>query len=192
LLTWKKKRRNIPQITEVQESLTELHYRGNISYKAGNYAEAIKCYSNIVDQNGNPNPIVLGNRAASYCKLRQFRAALLDYEKAESIDPLNIKLLLGKAFVLEKLKDYDAVFQLLQNALAICISTNDSCKDYIIEGLLRIVKYTSSFSIPIVLTSTTTLTTTSVPESYKETKRIPQTDQLPTQHFLSHYFIFHP
>jgi tetratricopeptide (TPR) repeat protein len=70
-------------------SSSQKQHLGNTSYRHGQYAEAIQYYNSAIKQ--NPSPVLFGNRAACYFKIKQYRSALEDYEKAEKLNPTNGK-----------------------------------------------------------------------------------------------------
>jgi len=91
LVANEKERQQITSTVDIEEpyQLSGIRdtYLGNLSYKRKQYAEAIRYYTVAISV--SPNPIAYGNRGASYFKLKQFRLALEDYEKAEALDPSN-------------------------------------------------------------------------------------------------------
>lgn len=84
---------------------SQKHHLGNSSYRHGQYAEAIKHYNSAIKT--NPTSVLYGNRAACYFKLKQFRSALEDYERAEKQNPTNgTFILFSKLLYILKLKLY--------------------------------------------------------------------------------------
>jgi len=74
---------------------------GNLFFLKGQYAEAIKHYSNAIDV--TPNAMVFCNRATTYFKLKQFLLSLEDCDKALHLDADYSKAHLRKALSLEQL-----------------------------------------------------------------------------------------
>ena len=117
------------------------------------YAEAIQHYTEAL--NGNPSAVLYGNRAACYFKLKQFRSALEDYEKAERMNPKNgivvlvadliildlVKIILGKAFTLERLKEYEESYDTFHRALGISMKSDGICREDILQGIQRVAKH---------------------------------------------------
>jgi len=62
--------------------------KGNTAYSAGNYQEAIKCYTSLVSE-GLESPDLYYNLANSYFKLSDIPHAILWYERAKRLDPGN-------------------------------------------------------------------------------------------------------
>ncbi|PSN35297.1 hypothetical protein C0J52_20481 [Blattella germanica] len=65
--------------------------RGNEYYKAGDFEEAAKCYSNSIEL--WPLPVSYNNRAAAQLKLKKFNAVIADCNQVLKADPLNSKAL---------------------------------------------------------------------------------------------------
>ncbi|KAG7098436.1 hypothetical protein E1B28_000388 [Marasmius oreades] len=55
--------------------------KGNTAFKAGNYQEAIECYTKAIGMNTS-EPAFLTNRAAAYMSIKKFRPALEDCQQA--------------------------------------------------------------------------------------------------------------
>jgi len=138
-------------------SMNKLQHLGSVAYRRGQYAEAIKYFSDGITH--YPTAIFYGNRAACYFKLKRYKTALDDYEMAEKTEHDNIKIVMGKAFTLEKLKEYDLSYNYFQHALGIAVCSKDlTCQEDILEGINRILKHTS-FTLPTSTITTTTTTT---------------------------------
>jgi tetratricopeptide (TPR) repeat protein len=144
---------------------------GNVAYKKRQYAQAIQHYT--LANSIKPTAIAYGNRGASYFKLKQFRLALEDYQKAEQLDSNNgtihnksaltaaVRLQIGKGLTLEKLLEFRESFATFQKALK--MQPIGSNRDDVINGIKRLLPYVT---IP---TAVTTITTTHVaPLSYEQ------------------------
>ena len=77
---------SIPDYRSADEHKTE----GNLLFKSSKYKEAILCYSRAIAIGPN-NPVYYSNRAISYLRLESFEEALLDAEKAVTLDPQTSK-----------------------------------------------------------------------------------------------------
>ena len=83
-----------PELSEVEKQ------KGNELIKAGNFAEAQKCYTEAIKRNPKDAKIY-SNRAACYTKLMSFDLALKDCDSAIELDPGFIKAYLRKANALK-------------------------------------------------------------------------------------------
>jgi tetratricopeptide (TPR) repeat protein len=77
----------------------EFKDKGNESYKAGEYAEAVAHYTSAVNLVPT-DAMYYANRAAAYLMLNKFKDVLEDCAKTHAIDPLHVKahLRAGKAY----------------------------------------------------------------------------------------------
>jgi len=143
-------RREINQIekAEPMDSLKET-YMGNLCYRLKQYAQAIQHYSNALYM--CPNSVAFANRGASYFKLRQFRMALNDYQRAEELEPANVRLQIGKALTLEKLCLFREAFSTFQKA-GVMNDLNANVGD-INMGIQRLLPYVAC---PAAITTLTT------------------------------------
>jgi tetratricopeptide (TPR) repeat protein len=91
------------------KSASEEKQTGNAHYLKGEFADAIKHYSNAIDD--TPSAILFGNRATAYFKLNQFRLALQDCEKAIKLDPAYVKAYMRKGLCLEQMRDYNEAYK---------------------------------------------------------------------------------
>lgn len=93
----------------------EAREAGNVSFKAGQYADAVKHYTEAVKRLPT-DPKALNNRAAAYTKLLAMPEALRDAESAIKIDPTFIKAYIRKALAQQAMKELTAAIETLQKA----------------------------------------------------------------------------
>ncbi|KAJ8917456.1 hypothetical protein NQ315_005503 [Exocentrus adspersus] len=79
--------------------------KGNEYFKAGDYEEALQCYTNSISSKPSTNNF--NNRAVTYIKLKRYEKALKDCDKVLAIERDNLKAHLRKAEALEGLKRYE-------------------------------------------------------------------------------------
>lgn len=79
--------------------------KGNEFFKAGDYEEALQCYSHSILTKPSVNS--LNNRAVTYVKLKKYRKALQDCDRVLALDGDNLKGHLRKAEALEGLEAYE-------------------------------------------------------------------------------------
>ncbi|KAJ8978743.1 hypothetical protein NQ317_003276 [Molorchus minor] len=78
--------------------------KGNEFFKAGDYDEALQCYTNSISSKPCVNN--LNNRAVTYLKLKQYELALEDCDRVLTIERDNVKAYTRKGEALEKLERY--------------------------------------------------------------------------------------
>ncbi|WWD17530.1 hypothetical protein CI109_101971 [Kwoniella shandongensis] len=88
---------------------------GNTAFKAGDFATAVKHYTEAIKRLPT-DPRAYNNRAACYHKLLAMPEALKDAETAISHDPTFIKAYIRKALVQEAMKDHTRALETLQRA----------------------------------------------------------------------------
>ena len=86
-----------------------------MSFKAGQYADAVKHYTEAVKRLPS-DPKALNNRAAAYTKLLAMPEALRDAEAAIKIDPTFIKAYIRKALTQQAMKELTSAIETLQKA----------------------------------------------------------------------------
>ncbi|WRT66082.1 uncharacterized protein IL334_003035 [Kwoniella shivajii] len=88
---------------------------GNESFKAGDYAGAVKHYTEAIKRLPT-DPRAYNNRASCYQKLLALPEALKDAEEAIKIDNTFIKAYIRKALVQEAMKEFNKALETLQLA----------------------------------------------------------------------------
>ena len=76
-----------PLFVQAQEAMNYLEI-GITQNKTGNYADALRNFSLEIEKNmANPNPIAFYNRGFAKYNLKDFRGAILDFDKAIELKP---------------------------------------------------------------------------------------------------------
>ncbi|KAH8830551.1 activator of Hsp70 and Hsp90 chaperone [Flagelloscypha sp. PMI_526] len=88
---------------------------GNDQFKGGDFASAVKSYTESIKRDPN-DPRGYNNRAAAYMKLAAFPEALKDTEEAIKVDPSFIKAYIRKSSVLMGMRDNTKALEALQEA----------------------------------------------------------------------------
>jgi tetratricopeptide (TPR) repeat protein len=83
----------------------EAKAEGNDFYKAENWGDAVRSYSEAIRRNPD-NAVYYGNRAMTYMKLREYQLALADADECIRLDPGFIKGWLRKGMAHHYLKEY--------------------------------------------------------------------------------------
>ncbi|EPZ32047.1 Tetratricopeptide-like helical domain-containing protein [Rozella allomycis CSF55] len=99
-----------PEISEKERE------KGNELFKAGNYVEAMKHYTESIKRNPS-EPKGYSNRAACYNKLAAFPEALKDCEKCLELDPNFIKAYIRKANVEFFMREYSKCMSTCREAM---------------------------------------------------------------------------
>jgi hypothetical protein len=98
----------LPEARADVESATVLFQKGNESYEAGDFDQAIEEYQKIVDL-GIKNYRVLYNLGNAYFRKNQLGKAILNYRRALSLDPRDedsiANLRFAKLFTLDKIEE---------------------------------------------------------------------------------------
>lgn len=99
----------------MEEDAEKLKDKGNVSFKDGNWEEAVRLYSkaiNLISDSESRNlSIYLKNRAAAYLKLDDFESALADCVRCLEIVPNDPKALFRRCQALEYLKRYEEAYR---------------------------------------------------------------------------------
>ncbi|KAF8914141.1 chaperone [Gymnopilus junonius] len=88
---------------------------GNTKFKAGDFAGAVKDYTESIKRDPS-DPKGYNNRAAAYMKLAAFPEALKDANEAIKVDPRFVKAYIRKSNVLHGMRDYSKALEAIQEA----------------------------------------------------------------------------
>ena len=88
---------------------------GNTAFKAGDFASAVKHYTESIKRNPS-DPKGYNNRAAAYTKLLAMPEALKDADQAIKMDPKFVKAYIRKALTQQVMKELTAALETLQKA----------------------------------------------------------------------------
>ncbi|XP_012283788.1 stress-induced-phosphoprotein 1 [Orussus abietinus] len=102
---------------------------GNQKFKAGDYAEAVKHYSEAIRRNPD-DPKYYSNRAACYTKLAAFDLGLKDCDKCVEIDPKFIKGWIRKGKILQGMQQYAKALSAYQKALDLDPTNTEAVEGY--------------------------------------------------------------
>lgn len=128
-----RKERELKQLIEKKKELDyldpqkaeEAREKGNDEYMKGNFAEAIKLYTESIKRNPK-NARVYSNRATCYSKLMNWSSALDDCDKAIQLDPTFIKPYIRKGNIQTYLKQYPQAMRTFEAALQIDPTNSDA------------------------------------------------------------------
>lgn len=102
---------------------------GNEKFKAGDYAAAVKHYTEAILRNPD-DPKYYSNRAACYTKLAAFDLGLKDCEKCVEIDPKFIKGWIRKGKILQGMQQQGKALGAYQKALDLDPSNAEALEGY--------------------------------------------------------------
>ncbi|KAF7433115.1 Hsp90 cochaperone [Pleurotus ostreatus] len=88
---------------------------GNAQFKAGQFADAVKSYTESIKRDPS-DARGYNNRAAAYMKLVAFPEALKDVEEAIKVDPKFVKAYIRKSNVLLTMKEHAKALEAIQTA----------------------------------------------------------------------------
>ncbi|GJE84765.1 heat shock protein sti1 homolog [Phanerochaete sordida] len=97
------------------EKANEAREEGNALFKAGDFAGAVKAYTEAIKRDPK-DPRGYNNRANAYTKLAALPEALKDAEEAIKVDPKFIKAYIRKGHVLYAMRDYTKALETAQVA----------------------------------------------------------------------------
>lgn len=97
------------------EKAAEAREEGNKLFKAGDFAGAVKAYTESIKRDPN-DPRGYNNRANAYTKLVAMPEALKDAEEAIRVDPQFVKAYIRKSHVLYAMRDYTKAIEAVQQA----------------------------------------------------------------------------
>ncbi|KAI0676757.1 putative stress-induced protein STI1 [Trametes maxima] len=88
---------------------------GNTLFKAGDFAGAVKAYTEAIKRDPK-DPRGYNNRANAYTKLAALPEALKDAEEAIKVDPTFVKAYIRKSHVLFAMRDYTKAIEAVEQA----------------------------------------------------------------------------
>jgi stress-induced-phosphoprotein 1 len=97
------------------EKAAQAREEGNTLFKAGDYAGAVKSYTEAIKRDPK-DPRSYNNRANAYTKLAAFPEALKDADEAIKADTTFIKAYIRKGSVLFAMRDYTKAMEVMQLA----------------------------------------------------------------------------
>ncbi|XP_066246727.1 stress-induced-phosphoprotein 1 [Euwallacea similis] len=103
--------------------------KGNEFFKKGDYANAVKHYSEAIKRNPDDAKLY-SNRAAGYTKLAAFNLGLKDCEKCVELDPKFIKGWLRKGGVLQGMQQSSKAIAAYQKALELDPNNAEALQGY--------------------------------------------------------------
>lgn len=103
--------------------------KGNELFKNGDYATAMKHYTEAIKRNPD-DPKYYSNRAACYTKLAAFDLGLKDCEKCVELDPKFIKGWIRKGKILQGMQQHSKAISAYQKALALDSSNAEALEGY--------------------------------------------------------------
>ncbi|XP_023337984.1 stress-induced-phosphoprotein 1 [Eurytemora carolleeae] len=120
-------RQNLSEVESEIKKAAELAYinpeladqekqKGNESFKKGQWADAVKFYSEAIKRNPKDSRIY-SNRAACYTKLTAFDLALKDCDKSIELDPVFVKAYLRKGNVLKAMGQIQKAMDVYSKAM---------------------------------------------------------------------------
>lgn len=112
-----------PELAEAEK------LKGNDSFKTGNWAEAVKHYSEAIKRNP-ADAKIYSNRAACYTKLTAFDLALKDCDKSIELDPLFLKAYLRKGNVLKGMGQIQKAMDVYEKAMDIAPDNDEAKQGY--------------------------------------------------------------
>ncbi|XP_050422554.1 stress-induced-phosphoprotein 1 [Adelges cooleyi] len=107
----------------------EAKEKGNDLFNKGQFAEAMKAYSEAIMRNPD-EPKYYSNRAACYTKLAAFDLGLKDCEKCVELDPKFVKGWIRKGKILQGMKQSSRALTAYQKALEIDSSNAEALEGY--------------------------------------------------------------
>lgn len=111
------------------EKAEEAKEKGNDYFKKGDYAEAVKHYTEAIQRNPD-DPKYYSNRAACYTKLAAFDLGLKDCEECVKLDPKFIKGWIRKGKILQGMQQQSKAIAVYQKALELDPSNAEALDGY--------------------------------------------------------------
>lgn len=112
-----------PELAEKEKEL------GNELFKKGDYATAIKHYSEAIKRNPDDAKLY-SNRAAAYTKLAAFDLGLKDCDKCVELDPKFIKGWIRKGHILQGMQQSSKALSAFQKALELDPNNTEALNGY--------------------------------------------------------------
>ncbi|XP_044755662.1 stress-induced-phosphoprotein 1 [Coccinella septempunctata] len=112
-----------PELAEKEKEL------GNELFKKGDYATAVKHYSEAIRRNPNDSKLY-SNRAACYTKLAAFDLGLKDCDKCTELDPKFIKGWIRKGHILQGMQQSSKAIAAFQKALELDPNNAEALSGY--------------------------------------------------------------
>ncbi|KAI0698866.1 chaperone [Cytidiella melzeri] len=97
------------------EKASQAREEGNAFFKAGDFAGAVKAYTEAIKRDPK-DPRSYNNRANAYTKLAALPEALKDADEAIKVDPKFLKAWIRKGSVLFAMRDYTKALQVMEEA----------------------------------------------------------------------------
>jgi len=103
--------------------------QGNDFFRKGQFADALRCYSEAIKRNPS-EPKVYSNRAACYTKLAAFDLGLKDCETCLELDPTFVKGWIRKGKILQGMQQYSRATTAYQKALELDSNASEALEGY--------------------------------------------------------------
>jgi len=114
---------------EDPEKSAEEKSKGNELFQKGDFAGAVKCYSEAIKRNPRDAKLY-SNRAAAYTKLAAFDLGLKDCDQCIKMDPKFIKGFLRKGNLLKAMKQYTKAMDAYQEATELDSNCQEASTGY--------------------------------------------------------------
>jgi len=133
-------KQNLSEVETALKKAAELAYqdpklaeeeklKGNTCFKSGDWAQAIKHYSEAIKRNPNDAKIY-SNRAACYTKLNAFDLVIKDCDTSISMDPSFVKSYLRKANVLKAMGQTQKAMDVYSKAMELDPNSEEAKNGY--------------------------------------------------------------
>ncbi|XP_057375057.1 stress-induced-phosphoprotein 1-like isoform X2 [Daphnia carinata] len=112
-----------PEIAEQEKE------KGNEFFRKGQYADALKCYSEAIKRNPS-DAKVYSNRAACYTKLAAFDLGLKDCDSCLELEPTFVKGWIRKGKILQGMQQYSKASAAFQKAMELDPNASEALDGY--------------------------------------------------------------